>query len=612
MGYYEKNLECIKKIRDFMYQQMMKSDISLTTNRVEYIKDLDTREQIKALAIGYKGKEYRLNSSYYPMEEARKWALQYKSRNLRSIITMYGFGNGTFARALLENAGDSYILLIYEPSADIFYHTLANYDVSDILSNGRVSLSVEGINDFEFQNSLKGLVNISNIGDLVMCMHPHYKEMFPESCITYWEKIKESYYSAKMNINTEIHFGRRYIENTLKNMQFLRDSITLDEIRDSLPKDVPAIVVAAGPSVVKNIDLLKKAKGKSVIFAVDRILDFLLDSGLEPDFVVTLDALKPVKYFSQRDNVTVPLIYFQESNYEITEKHKGKKIICNCAKFLKSIYTKLGIKPPYIGSSASVATVAFTICLELGYQDIILVGQDLAYDGDQSHAGKEEDSFVVNRDIMIEDIHGNMIRSRRDWKEFVKWYEDTLTVFPQINVIDAKEKGARIKGTTVMPLEEAICRYCTTDIDCDTLFDQSKKTFTHENLKDIKKYLEENYSYLKMIRRKSKEAVKICDGLLKNSRAGIQTEPDTQIKKLSNISSYISKKPVYFLMDRYVIAISAQSIMEMNHFTENHMENCINTYEKSKNIFEAFIEAVDYIEPKLKEAIELVMPKQEE
>lgn len=610
MGYYEKNIDCIKNKRSFMYNKLKDTDITLTSNRISSIYEVDTRESVTAIVVGRNKKEYRINSSYYPTEEAEKWASQYKSKNMNIMVSMFGLGNGTFARAILTNLGENHSLLIYEPSADLFYYVINHYDLTDILSDKRVIISVEKINDYEFHSNLRAVMNISNIGDLAMCVHPHYDVIFPESCILYWNELKESYFSARMNINTEIHFGRRFIENTLKNIKYISDSLSLPELKKYLPKDVPAIVVAAGPSVGKQIEELKRAKGRTVIFAVDRILEFLLDSGLEPDFVLTIDAMKPVKYFTQREDVTVPLICFQESNYEITERHKGKKIICNCTTFLEKIYTDAGKLPPKTLSSASVATLAFTVCVELGFKNIILVGQDLAYDGEQSHTGKEKEVYGTDRDVMLEDIHGNPIRSRYDWKEFVTWYEDALTLLPDINVIDAKEKGAKIKGTTVLPLKEALSQYCETEFDYNQLGFEKKNTFNQEDMQHIKNYLNKSFESLQSIQRKSKEAIKICDKLIRDSRYNDSGAFQTQIMRLTKINEYISKQRIYLLMDRYVIAVSAQSIMEMNRFTDDPTENSINTYEKSKSIFEAIVEAAAYIKPKLEEAIEQVIPRQ--
>lgn len=610
MSIYEKNLECIEKHRDYMYNLLKDFNMSEASNRLEEVKSVDTKDKEKALIIKHNSTQYRLNSLYRPLDEADRWASQFDFQNIDNLITIFGLGNGTFVRTIMDKMGPNGILVIYEPCADIFQHVMENYDISDILTNNRISITVEKINDFEFHNTLRGVINIKNISNQIMCVHPQYDKIFPESCVFFWKELKDSYYSARLNINTEIFFGKRFIDNILKNIKYLADTCMLSELKELLPKDVPAMIVAAGPSVGRQIEELKRAKGRAVIFAVDRILEFLLDEGVEPDFVVSLDPKKPVKYFPNRPECNVPLICFQESNYEIMDIHYGKKIICNCSTFLRELYQKLGKVPPKTSSSASVATLTFSVCVELGFKDIILVGQDLAYDGERSHAGNKEEHYGTTKDLMLEGVDGKMIRSRYDWKEFVVWYQDMLTLLPDINVIDAKEKGAKIKGTTVMPLREALSSYCKQSFDFSRRQLEERKTFNREDLIKVREYLSSSLVALGKIVRRAKQSIKSCDLLIENCNSNSLSDVEIQdlIKKLGRNNKYIEKQPIYLLMDKFVIASSAQYLMEINRLTDDYMKNNLNTYEKAKSIFQAVIDAAEYIKPTLEEAIEQVMP----
>lgn len=611
MNYFEMNMECIKKHKRYMYNLIKDLDISITSNRVEEVKSVITKDKNNALIIKYQSKEYRLNSIYRPVEEARKWVNQYKFQNLENLISMYGFGNGTFARAVLEKLGDGDIFLIYEPSADIFWHVINNYDITDILAHPRITIAVEKVNEFEFHNEIRRFMSIKNIRDQIICVYSQYDKIFPESCIMFWKELKDTYYSTKANINTEIFFGKRFIDNTLSNMKYLHNSYTLLELKEILPKDVPAMIIAAGPSVAKQINVIRNAKGHAVIIAVDRILEFLLDSGVIPDYVVTLDPIKPVKYFSERTDIKIPLICFQEANSEILDRHKGIKIICNCSSYLEKIYLNLKKKPPRTISGTSVATLAFSICVELEYKNIILVGQDLAYDGERSHTGDAEERYGTNKDLMVEDINGNLIRSRFDWKEFIVWYQDFLTINPDLNVIDAKDKGAKIKGTTVMSLQEALDKYCINEFDYNTYLQTNIRTFDSQDMLRIKSYLENGLVCLNKIKRKAKEAIKYCNALMEEKRRFNTNEQQDLINKLSKINSFIEKQEIYKLMDRFAIASSAQHIMDLGNFTDDIIENNKKTYEKSKNIYEAIIDASEYVKPRLEEAIKHVIPATE-
>ncbi|WP_313131390.1 motility associated factor glycosyltransferase family protein [Anaerocolumna sp.] len=609
MTYYEKNIECIKKNRRYMYSCLKDMDTATTFEQAEDVNSVITRDGEQAVIVKYKGTEYRLNSLYRPIEEANRWAEQFSFNNYNNIISMFGFGNGIFARAIIKKMGEKDTFLIYEPCPDVFFHVLNNYDITDILSNTQISIAIDKINEFEFHNVLRGTMDITNMSEQIMCIYPQYDKIFSEICIEFWKEIKDAYIHTKTNVNTEIVFGKRFIENTLNNIKYIGKSNTILELKEDMPADMPAIVVAAGPSVEKQIDEIKRAKGKTVIFAVDRILEYLLDSGVEPDFVVTVDPMKPVKYFSSRTDVKIPLMCFMESNYEILDRHVGKKIICNCNRFLDKIYLDTKKTPPRTRSSASVATVAFTACIALGFERIILVGQDLAYNGGNSHAGGVKEEYNSEREVMIEDIHGNQVKSRYDWKEFVIWYQDMLTVCPNLKVIDAKEEGAKIKGTIIMTLKEAIDTYCDENSNFSLNIDEKATTFSEKEMVFIKKYLKDNLNVLNEMEEKAQDAIEACNILIKETKKS-KTETYTakdSFKKLSKINNYILEQPINSLIDQYVTAVAAQQLVGIYQFSDDIRENNIKTYEKSKNVFKAIIESVDYIRPILEKAIDEVI-----
>jgi hypothetical protein len=391
----------------------------------------------------------------------------------------------------------------------------------------------------------------------------------------------------------------------MRNIKYFHNSNSLYDLKEGIPTSLPAIVVAAGPSVDQNIEDLKRAKGKAVIFAVDRVLDYLLDSGLEPDFVLTIDPKKPVEYFTTREEINIPLIAYMEANNDILEHHHGRKIICTQSQYLNEIYTQTNHKPPYVPPSGSVATVAFTCCILLGFKRIILVGQDLAYHGTKSHAGGVEVYLGPGSDVYVEGIDGNQIRSRYDWKEYIKRYEDTIILFPDIEVIDAKAEGAKIKGSINMSLKDAVNQFCTESFDSTALMKDMNSTFNSKDCDIIGEYFESSVRSLKIIREKSAAAIGICNTLIKESKRINQkfTESDKKIKKLRKTNKYIEEQPIYSILNSYITAKSTKYLYDMYKFTDDIKEDSINTFDKSKSVYQAIVEVIDYTKPMLEKAI---------
>ncbi|MHB8129440.1 MAG: motility associated factor glycosyltransferase family protein [Mobilitalea sp.] len=608
MNYFENNMEYIKQYRSNLYQKLQEIGLSVANNKLDRIQSTVAGDGDLFLTIQKGQKQYRMNSSYSPKHEAEKWIEQYVFNNMNTVITLFGLGTGTFVREIIKNKGKNDILFIYEPCLQLFDYVLNNYDLTDILQEAKLVLTIEGINEFEFHNLLQDAVNITNITSQLRCTHPYYDEIFPESCIKYWNELKDNLFHVRTNINTEIVFGERFITNSMFNIRFIRESNCLSDLKEEIQTDFPAIIVAAGPSLKRNIEELKKAKGRAYIFVVDRILDYVLEEGLEPDYIITIDPIKPIEYFTKRTDLKIPLLCELVANWEVLDRHKGKKIIYSCGPFFAKMYEKLDKKPPLLNTGASVATTAFSACIQLGFKRIVLVGQDLAYDGEITHAGGVAEKIAWARDIMVEGIDGNQIRSRHDWYEFLTWFKDMITVYPDIQVIDVKDKGAKIQGSIVMPLKTVLDTYCTKEIGNLELPEHKPSTFNETEMLKVKKYFEDSLDEIYSLKKKAKEAIEICNSQIKGYKINHE-ETATSIKsfkKLSKINKYIGDQSIYELLESYITGATAQQISELYQFTDNEKTDKIVTYEKSIKIFQAIIDASEFVKPLLEEALKII------
>lgn len=605
MNIYNQNMKYIENNNPSLYASLEEVDGSAMDTILESIQLVDTKEECKALSIRYKSTEYRLNSLYHPLEEAKRWVKQFRFDNLNIVTSIFGIGNGIFAKAILENMKEKDVLCIYEPSIEIFLFVIHHYDLGALLGSKQVYLFIEGVNEGEYHKLLQSKINITNYKSFIPCCHPRYDKIFKESYILFHKKNMETNGFVISNIKTEVYFGKRNIENNLKNLKFIGSSNTLIELKDIIPKNVPAVIVAAGPSVAESIEELKRAKGRSIIIAVDRILDYLLDSGVEPDFVVTVDPRKSVQYFSKREDIKIPLICYTEANYQILERHKGKKIICSQNGFIEELYIQVNKENPFLLSSGSVALIAYSACVELGFERIILVGQDLAYREGHSHVGNMKENNPFNSDVLVEDIYGNLIESRTDWVFYVNRFRDLISVNSSVEVIDAKEKGAKIKGAINMPLKDAVDRYCNKDNDFKEKYETMDITFNKEEQKVIYSFLENNLIILKKIKEEAEKAVGVINQLIKKNQSyGIDEHKIQKLtRKLGKINSYIEKQSIYSLMDYNITATTASQLTDLYQFSGDERANREKTYENSKIIYNAVIETAIYMEPLLEDTI---------
>lgn len=590
MTIYEYNTKQLKKYRIQLYN-MLKEYNKPIESKITNILSSAAKDGSKILSIDVDGKTYRLNSYYNPIQETNRWIEQYNFNNANCVISFFGLGNGMFVKSLSQKIKEGDNVILYEPSIEIFNYVLKEFDISDILENEKIYIIIKDINDNEFRTVLNKSVDWNNIGSQMLCFHPYYDQIFMNDYKNFLKDLNDNNTQVFINRNTAQLMGEAVVKNTIHNFRYLKESNILMDLFDIIPQDIPAIIVSAGPSLDKNITDLKEAKNKSIIIATDRALDFLLDKGIEPDFIVTLDAIKPLKYFSNRENLDIPLLCKIESNQEILDFHKGRKIWYDSHAFFNNLHEKFNKQLTRINAGGSVATAAFSICLELNICRIILVGQDLAYGGKYTHAGGIEGNGNIETGIAdyVEDIYGNMIPTRYDWKYFKIWFEDAISNYSKIEVIDATEGGAKIKGTKIMTLKDAIQEHCKQEIDCKKLIDKIPLTLNLEDFNIVREYVKQGLNDLNDIILESKELIKMSKKLLKACEMHETYSQKTQLllDKISQINDRILDKPIYTLIDTYISKLSVEYLSNVYTFTGERNNDQVKTYTIANKIYEA-------------------------
>jgi len=607
MTIYEKNMKELELNKPYIYNRLYNRGHRTNRNKLEHISLIDTRDGSSSISIAYQGQSYRLNSKYNPLLEAEKWAEQFEIRNLDIVAAMFGFGNGFFARELLKRLKENDILIIYEPCSEIFFYILEHFDIIDILHSPKVNIIVEDINDNEFKHMLSNHVNWININSQIICVHPQYDLAFIDSKLKFSKILLDNNNYIMVNQNTNAALSKLITYNTLSNLQYLKECNIATDLIGRIPSDIPAIIVAAGPSLDKNIDELKSVKGRAVIFAVDTAVKYLLAHDIEPDFIVTLDPQKSLHHLADKRCDDIPIFTRIEARAETLKKNNKKIILYNIEGYSKKLLNKLGKDTGILNSGGSVATGAFSICKTLGFEKIILIGLDLAYSGESTHAGGfNVDVAGAGRFLeTVDDIYGNKIKTRYDWFIYLKWFEEAIGTLNDAEVIDATEGGAKISGTTILSLEEAIHRYCVKEIDCDTIIRELKPTVSNEEVSVVIDTILNDIEDLSEIRDKAEKGKEICGKLINKYKKTLQETNASNLKneQLRNINKFIENKDVYELIDWDITADTFEYISELYVYKNDENDNKFFTYLKAKDIYVAISAAVDRISPMLEDAL---------
>lgn len=489
---------------------------------------------------------FRLNSNYRPGDEARRYADGVKLPADGAILLMFGIGSGYHLRALLERMPQDGMILLYEPSSELYHYAVKEYALTTLLSDRRIFLLLGGKNERDIYAILDEKIHWSNAAKQVFVVHPAYEKLFPKELALFEEIIRNNNVRIYTNRNTEMHFGEAIAENTVHNLKYVPEAGMISDLKGKFPKNMPAVLVSAGPSLDKNVEQLKEAKGRVFILAVDTALRTLKKHGVVPDATVTLDPLILEKYFEETDFADVPVFAKIQSNYKILAGHKAEKIWFDSHAYVKQFYKSIGRDVNDYHAGPSVATAAFTICAALGFRRIILIGQDLAYMGDVTHAGGEKMAIQAEEDNItyVEGVNGDFVKTRHDWLQYLHWFERVIQeVKGEIEVIDATEGGALIHGAIPMTLEQAIKDYSIPEkYDCTAILRNHLCMLSERECEKFRLYIAEGCLELEEI---------------------IRMLANDEMANPSEINGKLQKMQIYPLLDDATKKVSIPAITRM-------------------------------------------------
>ena len=609
MEYLEKNLEELKKYRLAFYEKLI-DIIKKDECNFDKFNILDTRDGSKTIEIAIGNDKYRLNSLYSPEKEAKRWAAKYEFNNINASVVMFGIVNGVFARAILEKLKDDAVLFLAEPDISLFIYCLMNFDMCDIISDGRVYLFVDNINFENIYFSFLNTITEVMLPNQIVCTYPNLEKIYKEKAEHFMSIIKNCY-SVQLSLGLDVNNAyQRAMENTFKNLHFIKDSNYLTEFIGKIPDEVPVIIVSAGPSLDKNIEDLKKAEKKAFIIATDTAVKSLIAHDVHYDIIITKDVKKSDAHLKNEQCHKKPIIADICSKNSILETNKGRKIWNNTSNFMCQLYAKYGLEYTSCMLGMSVATDAFTVAELIGAKRIVFIGQDLAYDGEYSHAGSVANHKYddINGIYEIEGIYGDKVKARGDWVDMLQWFEAEIAkAGSDIDVIDATEGGAKIHGTRVMKLSEVIEQYCDTEFDFQKLLDEITPTFSDEAYKNLRGDIYHLKTELSDIYKHSKEGIEVVDKMIAILDENKSEQYAGELAEKSEIAKkdmkFIEKQLVYQIINDYM-ETKIESALKINMLGDDKIENAKFSCKLSKEAFNAAIETVDYAMPILEKALE--------
>ncbi|EOY5473375.1 motility associated factor glycosyltransferase family protein [Campylobacter jejuni] len=388
---------------------------------------------------------------------------------LYPVLYFYGFGNGILFKALLQNKNHQHIV-VFEKDIEIIWIMFHILDFSSELQSARLMVlntNKPEIQDYTELCSSKPFFQFSRIYFLELMSH--YYERFHEDVLELNKKLVQDFKDSILSHGNDPLDALQGIEQFVYN---LPQMITHPSYKELLSKrkgiSDTAIIVSTGPSLTKQLPLLKKYASKATIFCADSSYPILAKHNIKPDYVLSLERIPLTSEFFNNDFgefdkdilfVLKSYVHPHTTKY-LQKNNRNFMLVSTYASFIN--YLKLD-DFGYFNMGFSVANMNFLLAIHLKHKNIVLIGQDLAYakDGlshtkDYSNLDKHEGHFQRDKNKYTTQAYGDngKVESSFVWTLFRHNFEQDVANAKKnyyITTYNCTEGGARIEGTIEKP-----------------------------------------------------------------------------------------------------------------------------------------------------------------
>ncbi|ECC3024736.1 motility associated factor glycosyltransferase family protein [Campylobacter jejuni] len=456
---FNKNIEALSNI---LLKESLKE---IKSSKFELILGKDNLDiNLKDTSIKNNGGGYNENLLYQdPIKELQTMLNTYNDKYLLyPVLYFYGFGNGVLFKALLQNKNHQHIV-VFEKDIEIIWIMFHILDFSHELQNAR--LIVLNTNKLEIQDynelcSFKPFFQFSRIYFLELMSH--YYERFHEDVLELNKKLAENFKNSIVSHGNDPLDALQGIEQFVYN---LPQMITHPSYKELLSKrkgiSDTAIIVSTGPSLTKQLPLLKKYASKATIFCADSSYPILAKHGIKPDYVLSLERIPLTSEFFNNDFgefdqdvlfVCISWVYPQTIKY-LQKNNRAFILTSRPSSFIENI----NLCPyGYVGYGPSVAHMSYFLSVLLNHKNIIFIGQDLAYaENGNSHPDDYQNSAnyesQMYEHILTEAYGGKKEIKTHEFWIFFKQILEAMIIKYHITTYNCTEGGARIEGTIEKP-----------------------------------------------------------------------------------------------------------------------------------------------------------------
>ncbi len=587
---YKKNMGALKSCHPNIFHQLE----DLQYDRSPYSMII-SENGLPTIAIEKGSRKIYLSSKRNPLIESKRIATSVLD-GTEQLVVLVGLGPGYTLKEMLRKNKNS-LFMVIEPDPELFLELMKTIDLSDIIYSKRVSFYIdpESLDYDEIAPHPSAAI-------IKFFVSRAYRNLYEEQVIRLEREFNSHQNTKRINIATLKRFDRLWTRNTFKNAPYFFRLAGIERIRDSCT-GIPAFVVAAGPSLEKDIDILDQHHRNAVLIAVDTTLKPLLKRHILPDIVISVDPqlvnshhLARITGVNTQDGL--PILVADPAVYSTTlRNYPGIKMLTSSVFYPGKIIERFSGVKGTIAAGGSVATAAFDLARFIGSDPIVLMGLDLSFKGLKTHmTGSLVEEYTLShsnrlktaynflgdyvrsgKPNTIKDKTGKLVLSDRRMLLYKSWFEHQMKDEKK-TVINATRSGLSIRGIPdIKP--DRLDKYISKD--------QGKKSeligqlrYLVQNTPVSLAHLHNFQDYLHSTMKHMQELQLICSEAQRTSQILLQNRSDHKERSLTEADARI----LSFIEENRLISMVMQSLIneilgaKQTVTTQRAIQNSIDLY----------------------------------
>ncbi|EGD0008893.1 motility associated factor glycosyltransferase family protein [Campylobacter coli] len=387
---------------------------------------------------------------------------------------IYGIGNAL----LIKNLAKHYKhLFVFESEIELFILALSTIDLSEELCSGKIYLI--DIKEERVDIQLLILFDMKDMFEYLSLYemfvnNVYYKKFYEDIWHKADELCEKNIKIVIRNLGLNLTISFQCYSHLLQNIPSMLGSIPFQRIlNERKNKFENAIVVSAGPSLAKQLSLLKAYQDKAVIFCADGALSMLEKEGIIPDYVTNLDCRDlAMKFFQNKENKTSLNVLSCATHPSLVHFLDNKSVVLRD----DPLYQRFNLNDfGYIDTGTHVSHFSYTLALALGFKNIIMIGQDLAFDEEgNSHSKGFSYGEQFSGEKTVPTLKAQAYAGKGEVLTHITWndYRIKLEYLFACNEQKAKFYNATEGGARINFTEELSFKEC-----CEKLLTKEKPKF---------------------------------------------------------------------------------------------------------------------------------------